>query len=182
MMNNKQDDRLKKDSDPARASRAMQDRPVTENRLISDDDRVEMFRQQFVQAALPDLPKIPGYHVCWLTTTNPRDTIQMRMRLGYQPIKPEDVPGWEYAALKTGDWVGCIGVNEMIAFKLPLDLYERYMRAVHHEAPLSEAEKLTATADAIRAQAQSMGSNVVEGSGMQDLRQSVRIPTFSEDG
>jgi hypothetical protein len=102
------DERLKKTSDPARESRAALDRAAKEARELSDDDRVEMFRQQFFQSALPDLPKIPGYHSCWLTTTNPRDSIQGRMRLGYEPIKPEDVPGWEYATIKTGEYVGMV--------------------------------------------------------------------------
>ena len=62
------DERLKKIADPARQSRASQNREVTENREVSDDDRVEMFRHQFFQSALPDLPKIDGYHTCWLTT------------------------------------------------------------------------------------------------------------------
>ena len=102
------DERLKKSADRSRDNREMSDRAVTENREISDDERVEMFRQQFFQSALPDLPKIPGYHTCWLTTTNPRDSIQGRMRLGYHPVKPEDVPGWEYATMKTGEWQGFI--------------------------------------------------------------------------
>jgi len=52
-------------------------------------------------------------------------------RAGYEPIKPEDVPGWEYATLKTGDWAGFIGVNEMLAFKLPMDLYGKYKMLVN---------------------------------------------------
>jgi len=51
--------------------------------------------------------------------------------MGYEPIKPEDVPGWEYATLKTGDWAGFIGVNEMLAFKLPMDLYGKYKMLVN---------------------------------------------------
>jgi hypothetical protein len=137
------DERLKKSAGEGRESRAMQIVHVTENRAISDDERVEMFRQQFHQSSLPDLPKLDGWHVCWLTTTNPRDSIHMRIRLGYEPVKPEDVPGWEYATLKTGDWAGFIGVNEMLAFKLPISLYEKYMREAHHDAPLREEEKLT---------------------------------------
>ena len=113
------DERLKKSAGQTRENRAMTDRASSQNRAISDDERVEMFRQQFHQSSLPDLPKIDGWHLCWLTTTNPRDSIQMRIRLGYEPVKPEDVPGWEYATLKTGDWTGFIGVNEMLAFKLP---------------------------------------------------------------
>ncbi len=120
------DERLKKSADN-RESREITDRPVIENRAISETERVEMFRQQFFQSALPDLPKLPGWHTCWLTTTNPRDSIQARLRLGYEPIKPEEVPGWEYASIKQGEWQGFIGVNEMLAFKLPLSLYQAYM-------------------------------------------------------
>ena len=166
------DERLKKTKDVGREDRAMEDRAVTENREVSDDDRLAMFRQQFFQAALPDLPNIPGYHVCWLTTTNPRDTINMRMRLGYEPVKPEDIPGWEASTVKSGEWQGLIGVNEMLAFKLPLSLYEKYMQEAHHDAPTRELEKLSDTADFLQQQAESSGSYLVEGDGMQDMRQS----------
>ena len=165
------DERLKKSADDTRTNRVMQDRPVVENRELSDDERVEMFRQQFFQSALPDLPKIPGWHTCWLTTTNPRDAIQARMRLGYQPIKPEDVPGWEYATMKTGDWVGFIGVNEMLAFKLPIGLYEKYMHEAHHAAPLREEEKLTDTAEFLEQQARASKSGLTLGEGNSELGQ-----------
>lgn len=165
------DERLKKNSGEGREDRAMDNRAVTENREISDDDRLDMFRQQFFQAALPDLPKIPGYHVCWLTTTNPRDTVNMRMRLGYEPVKPEDIPGWEATSIKTGEWTGFIGVNEMLAFKLPISLYEKYMQEAHHDAPLRELEKLTDTAEFMKQQAENSGTTLFEGDGMQDLRQ-----------
>lgn len=174
------DERLKKTAGEDRLQRSSKDRNVTENREISDEDRVAMFRQQFWQSALPDLPKIPGYHVCWLTTVNPRDTIQARIRLGYEPIMASEVPGWEYASMKTGDYVGMIGVNEMLAFKLPMSLYERYMYEAHHAMPLEEEGKLQDTADMIREQAQRSGANVTMGDGMQDLRQRVPDPVFSE--
>lgn len=163
------DERLKKSAEN-RESRAVADRPATENRAVTDDERVEMFRQQFFQSALPDLPKLPGWHLCWLTTTNPRDSIQARLRLGYEPVKPEDVPGWEYASIKTGEWSGFIGVNEMLAFKLPMSLYERYMREAHHDAPNREEEKLTDTAEFMEQQARASGSKIYEGDGMGDLR------------
>jgi len=165
------DERLKKSAGESRESRAMQDRPVTQNREISDDERVEMFRQQFFQSSLPDLPKIPGWHMCWLTTTNPRDSIQMRMRLGYEPVKPEDVPGWEYATLKTGDWAGFIGVNEMLAFKLPTSLYEKFMQEAHHNAPLREEEKLTDTAEFLEQQARASKSKLQIGEGNLEMGQ-----------
>lgn len=165
------DERIKRNvGDDNKANREMTNRAVTDEREISDEVRLEMFRQQFTQAALPDLPKIPGYHVCWLTTTNPRDTINMRMRLGYEPVKPEDIPGWESTAIKSGEWTGFIGVNEMLAFKLPTALYERFMNEAHHEAPLRELEKLTDTADFLKQQAESSNSRLVEGDGIQDMR------------
>ena len=159
------DERLKKSAGDLRTSRAMEDRAVTQNREITEDERVEMFRQQFFKSSLPDLPKLPGWHTCWLTTTNPRDSIQNRIRLGYEPVKPEDVPGWEYATLKTGDWQGFIGVNEMLAFKLPLSLYERYMQEAHHDAPMREEEKLTETAEFLEQQARASKSKLVVGEG-----------------
>ena len=165
------DERLKKSAGEDRENRAMKDRTVTQNREISDDERVEMFRQQFFQSSLPDLPKIPGWHMCWLTTTNPRDSIQMRMRLGYEPVKPEDVPGWEYATLKTGDWAGFIGVNEMLAFKLPISLYEKFMLEAHHNAPLREEEKLTDTAEFLEQQARSSKSKLQIGEGNKEMGQ-----------
>jgi len=174
------DERLKKTSDPARESRAALDRVAKEARELSDDDRVEMFRQQFFQRALPDLPKIPGYHSCWLTTTHPRDSIQGRMRLGYEPVKPEDVPGWEYATIKTGEYVGMIGVNEMLAFKLPMRLYETYMREAHFAAPLREDEKLQAMVDQMKDGIMAAGGAIIEGDGMRDLRQAPGEAVFTD--
>lgn len=171
------DERLKKHVGKGRTNRAMEDRNVTENRTLSDDERVEMFRQQFFQSSLPDLPNIDGYHVCWLTTTNPRDSIQMRIRLGYEPVKPEDVPGWEYATLKTGDWVGFIGINEMLAFKLPISLYEKYMREAHHDAPMREEEKLTETAEFLESQARASKSRLSMGDGNMEIGED-REPMF----
>ena len=159
------DERLNKSAGTNRNNRAMTDRAVTQNREVTEDERVEMFRQSFFQSSLPDLPKLPGWHCCWLTTTYPRDSIQMRIRLGYEPVKPEDVPGWEYATLKTGDWQGFIGVNEMLAFKLPLSLYEKYMTEAHHDAPMREEEKLTDTADFLEQQAKSSKSRLTVGDG-----------------
>jgi hypothetical protein len=165
------DERVKKSAGDARESRAVEDRTKTESRELSDDERVEMFRHQFFQSSLPDLPMIPGWHMCWLTTTNPRDSIQTRIRLGYQPVKAEDVPGWEYATLKTGDWQGFIGVNEMLAFKLPMSLYLKFMQEAHHDAPLREEEKLTDTAEFMAQQASASKSRLIQGDGTQELVQ-----------
>ena len=102
------------------------------NWKITESKRAKMFQHsQFT--SLPNLPELPGWHMCWLTTTNPRDTIQMRIRLGYEPVKLEDAPGWESFIIETGDWQGFIGFNEMLAFKLPISLYEKFMKEANHD-------------------------------------------------
>lgn len=174
MTNSTDDERLKKtefDIVGRRESRRSQDRQVTENREVSEDDRLEMFRNQLFNDALPDLPEIPGYHMCWLTTQNPRDPIHRRMQLGYEPVRPDEIPGMEYASIKTGEWTGFIGVNEMLAFKLPLSLYQKFMQEAHHDAPLREEDKLAEVADSIREQAERAGSTMYEGDGLSEMRE-----------
>ncbi len=175
-MTNNEDSRLKKTADfdvvSRRDTRRAQDRSVTESRETTEDDRLEMFRNQLFNDALPDLPNIPGYHVCWLTTTNPRDPIHRRMQLGYEPVKPEEVPGMEYASLKTGEWVGFIGVNEMLAFKLPDSLYQAFMREAHYDAPMREEAKLAEVAEIMKQQAERAGAAIIEADGMQEMRSS----------
>ena len=170
-MTNSTDERLKKELGVGRQSREMEDRQVLENREVTDDDRLEMFRAQLFNDALPDLPNIPGYHMCWLTTTNPRDPIHRRIQLGYEPIKASEVPGMEFASIKTGEWSGMIGVNEMIAFKLPETLYQRFMQEAHHDAPLREENKLAETAEIMRQQAEGSGSTLFEGDGLMEMRE-----------
>lgn len=166
------DERIRKSAGESRRTRAVVDRTATQNRELSEDERVEMFRQQFHQSALPDLPKIPGWHVCWLTTSNSRDPIHNRMRLGYVPVKPEDLPGYDYVTLKTGEYEGMIGVNEMLAFKLPMSLYEKFMQHAHHTAPMNEEEKLTDTTEYMEQEARASKSRIETYDGMDDIGQS----------
>ena len=158
----------KKTSTDSRASRAA----TPESRLprnLSDDERKLAYRQAMYQSALPDLPPIPGFHVCWLTTSNPRDPIAGRIRMGYELIKPEELPGLQYETLKNGEYAGWVGVNEMVAAKLPLDLYQSYMAASHHEMPAQEESKLAETAKQIKRQAEQMGANVSIGDGLSSI-------------
>ena len=173
MTEERMDDRLKRDHGDSRRSRGAEDRHVTENREMTDDERLEMFRMQLYNDALPNIPDIPGFHVCWLTTTNKNDTIQQRLRLGYQLIRAEDVPGMDLVTQKTGEYAGCIAVNEMIAAKLPMSLYQRYMQEAHYDAPLREEEKLAETAELMREQAERSGGRLLEGDGMSEMREYV---------
>lgn len=139
----RQDTRLHRKESSVRAGRAAKDRRATQDRALSDEERIDEFRMAHFQSALPDLPKIRGYHMCWLTTTNPRDPIHTRLRMGYQLVRAEEIPGWDHSSIKSGEYDGFIGVNEMIAAKLPLKLYEAYMKEAHYTRPLQEEENLT---------------------------------------
>lgn len=177
------DERLSKQTVNTRKSKASQDRQVTEDREATDAERLAMFRAAHAQAALPDIPPIPGFHVVWLTSTNSKDSLQMRARQGYIPVENQDVKGFEFTADKGGLTDGLIRVNEMVAFKLPMHLYNLYMRENHHHAPAREETKLTDTSQQVKQQATAMKSRVDEGDGVEALRllESVPVPDFSEE-
>lgn len=178
------DARLSKQTVNTRKSRASQNRQVTEDREQTDAERLELFRASTAQAALPDIPPIPGFHVIWLASNNPRDSLQMRQRQGYTPVTPEDVKGFEFVTdNQGGKQDGLIRVNEMVAYKLPMSLYNLYMRENHHYKPAAEETKLTDAVTAVRRNAQAQGADVDEGDGVEALRQkldSVPVPDFSE--
>ena len=89
--------RIKRDLDDRLADRAQQ----TVDRMSETDDsdskskreRVAAFRDKWQNSALPDLPNgvIPGFHLCWLSTTNNYDSIDKRMALGYEPVKAAEL-------------------------------------------------------------------------------------------
>jgi hypothetical protein len=62
-----------------------------------------------------------------------------------------------------------VGVNEMLAFKLPMSLYQKFMQEAHHDAPLREENKLAETAEIMREQAARAGAKLIEGDGMTDM-------------
>lgn len=153
----------------SRADRADKERVVTQDREITDEERLDLLRQSYFQSALPDLPKIPGYHTCWLTTQNPRDPIHGRIRLGYQLLQASDVPGWEYAGLKGGEWDGVLGVNEMLAAKIPVHLFEKFMATLHHEQPLFEEMAIKAKGEQKQEEAAALGAAIIPEQGQRIL-------------
>lgn len=172
----------------SRGKRSQKDRAQTEDRELTDAERVDMLKRSLFQAALPDLPKIPGYHVLWLTTANPRDPIHGRLRLGYTLLKAEDVPEFATLATKGGDFAGCIMVNEMIAAKLPIHLYEAFMRECHFDSPMQQEESIYNEAMNVSEQAAQaarrggrMKAPIIEA-GTEDMAMADREPpSFSED-
>ncbi len=161
--------------------REAQEREVTEDREITEAERLEFFRESLQQSVLPDLPRLDGYHVCWLSTTHQRDTIAYRMRLGYTLIRVSELPGWGGGSIKEGDLQGVVSVNEMVAAKIPMRLYNLMMQHVHHTLPLEEEGKLTARIDLLKQAAHSRGTAVDEGDGTANVVQRARpMPELTE--
>jgi hypothetical protein len=150
-------------------------REALDNRDRSEDAIFADFMDSFDESALPDLPIMPGYHLFWATTMNQHDSPARRARMGYTPIRVDELPGWEGSSAKAGEYAGCVVVNEMVAMKIPISLYNRYMKKLHHDMPLEEDQKLTSTIDMLREEAEAKGSRIVEvGDGTASIVQGAR--------
>lgn len=175
------DSRLKRTVSESRSDRRAHERRLSEDRQLSDSDRREAYRKGLYQSHLPDLPPIKGYHVCWLTTTNPKDSVAARMRLGYELIKAAEIPGFEFANVKTGEYSGCVGINEMLAAKLPLHLYEDYMAISHYEQPLEEEGAIVAEVLKQAEATHGLIGNVKLEEGTAQLGKGPGAPRFAEE-
>lgn len=153
--------RIKRDLDDRLEARVAE---VKERMTAGDDDikrreRIDAFRDKWQNSALPDLPKdaIPGFHLCWLSTTNQYDSIDKRIALGYEPVKAAELgKGFEtLGKMSSGKFEGCVSCNEMVLFKIPEEVYQEVMRMLHLEDPLEHQRNITA----------SVRSNSQEGKG-----------------
>lgn len=138
---------------------------------MSEDEIEEFLRNEFTTQVLPACPQIPGYHTCWLSTTNQYDTIPYRMRLGYTPVTADDVPMFRSTTVKTGEYSGMIGVNEMLLFKVPETIYQKLMRIFHHDRPNEEEERLRANLELMQGGELSKGRQLVTevGDGTEEM-------------
>jgi len=161
--------RIKRDLDDRLADRVQE----TKERIAAEDpdnkskrERAEAFRDKWQNSALPDLPAgiIPGFHLCWLSTTNNYDSIDKRVALGYEPVKASELgKGFEgLGKMSSGKFEGCVSCNEMVLFKLPEEIYQEVMRMMHLEDPLDHQRNITA---AVRNTAQEGkgGRSILEG-------------------
>lgn len=139
------DDRLVNRNDKGARSSRGDERVSTESALASSEARRKMFRE-FAQEALPSPPPMPGWHYLWLSTTNQYDPIHKRLRMGYELVKAEELPGFESYKVGNGQFEGCVSVNEMILAKIPDEVYQDIMAVYHHELPMEEEERLRTNA------------------------------------
>lgn len=169
------DARLRKSD---RVERASADLARTDNdgTAYAASERRRMLRAEYTQEVLPKSPELPGWHTCWLTTNSQYDSIQKRMRLGYVPVKAEEIPGFEHLHMKSGEYPGCIACNEMILFKIPTDVYQEIMAEFHHHMPLESEQGL-------KQDALSQGAAIESEKGAEDgfahLAKSGRVPFFA---
>ena len=177
------DSRLKKTLNAGgRESRSSQDlsRAAPEEAFISKQERRKMWSDEWTQSALPKVPDIPGWHLCWLSTTNGYDSIDKRMRLGYVPVKADELPGFDNYRVKAGEDIGFIACNEMRLYKLPMEVYQEVMTQMHHEAPMEEADKVQVQIEQLQGNRDSSGRSLgsVEGEGFGNLNRNVPTPVF----
>lgn len=176
------DDRLKKSAaTPVRGDRAEEDSSRTQNdgTALSMEERRRMLRSEWMQEVLPTPPVVPGWHFCWLSTTNSSDPIHKRMQKGYEPVKVSEIPGFAQYGVTQGEFDGCIACNEMLLFKIQEELYQDLMLYFHYELPNGEEEMLRNNAREAVAGQDSDGRNLGEVEGFDSLARRVRPPTFA---
>jgi hypothetical protein len=172
--------RIKRDLEDRLADRIQE----TKERMAAADpasdskrERAEAFRDRWQNNALPDIPGgvIPGFHLCWLSTTNNYDSIDKRMALGYEPVKAAELgKGFEtLGKMSSGKFEGCVSCNEMVLFKLPEELYQEAMRLMHLEDPLEYQRNITAS---VRNTAQEGkgGRSILEGGVLEMEKEAAR--------
>ncbi len=176
--------RLKKSLNAGgREDRSSEDasRSAPEEKFISTQERRKMWSEEWTQSALPKLPNMDGWHLCWLSTTNSYDSIDKRIRLGYVPVKSDELPDFENYKVKSGEHVGYISCNEMLLFKLPMDIYQEVMTEMHHDQPREQAEKIKIQQENLQGR-DSSGKPLlmVEGEGFGTIEQQPnKLPVFS---
>jgi hypothetical protein len=160
--------RIKRDLDDRLEDRVAE---VKQRTTANEDDikrreRLEAFRDKWQNSALPDLPKdaIPGFHLCWLSTTNQYDSIDKRLALGYEPVKAAELgKGFEsLGKMSSGKFEGCVSCNEMVLFKLPEEIYQEVMRMLHLEDPLEHQRNITANVRSTSQEGKG-GRSILEG-------------------
>lgn len=155
-------------------------RATTQDERVEAEQRSTDFRSEWVHEALPTPPEIPGFHLCWLSTTNSYDPIHRRIRMGYSPVKVEEVPGLEVYKVHSGEHTGYVSVNEMLLFKIPMERYQQIMAEFHHHMPREEESKIRENVERLQeATKDSQGQTLIRPEeGISELGRARKVPTF----
>lgn len=167
MANIDSDERIAKraDNGQTRRGRPSLDRNITENRQSTDSvrraERNAMLRD--VNTLLPPAPDMPGYHTFWATTTNQKDPIEGRQRMGYEFVARSELPDFCLNSQKSGELTeDRIMVNEMVLMKLPEELWHEDMMYKHHDLPTESIQNLK---DSVRIGQDGRGRQVAYSGG-----------------
>lgn len=174
------DDRIVKKADAGSRNVRQDSRETADDALSTSQERRRMFRE-FSQEALPTPPSKPGWHYIWLSTTNQYDPIYKRVKMGYTPVKAEEVPGFDHYRSKSGEYEGCVSMNEMILFQIPQEIYQEIMEEYHYHRPMEEEERIRANAiEAIKdSGGKRLGGFDKDDEGFNSLSSNVKIPVFN---
>lgn len=164
----------------ARTDRSSADEQRTnkDGTALTLEERRKMLRSEWLQEVLPTPPAVPGWHYCWLSTTNSTDPIYKRIQRGYQPVKALEIPGFLQYKVDGGEFEGCVACNEMLLFKIEEELYQDLMAYFHHELPMEEEQMLRNNAVDNLQRQDSNGRELGEIEGFDSLARRVRTPTF----
>ena len=162
----------------ARADRAVEDVKRVEGSSMAD--KIRAIREGWSDNILPSrIDGDPAFHYCWLSTTNQSDPVYRRLQLGYELVRADELPLMALQnRVPSGEFEGCISINEMILAKIPNELYQEIMAINHYERPLQEEELLRANMELDEADSDGHRLGQVYGDGIQNLGQRVRRPVF----
>jgi hypothetical protein len=181
------DDRTRRDNAPSVRGdfSARQDADRTsQTGLMSTDELDQFLRDEFDQVALPNPPKMPGYHFCWMTTTSSYDSIAKRQRLGYTAVRRSELPGFDPSNGKDLEqYEGFITCNEMVLHKVPEERYQGIMKYFHSTRPAEDTQAILAKikeGNAANRDTSGKALGSVEGDGLHSLAQSEAVLARAE--
>lgn len=145
---------------------------------LTMDERKALLRREWEADLLPSIEDPNGYwHYCWLSTTNNTDPIYRRLKLGYELVKYEVMSTLGIQnQITSGEFVGCVSINEMILARIPQELYREIMTINHHERPMTEEELLKANSVMDEEDSEGNRLGMAFGDGINRLGENRRAP------
>lgn len=161
-----------------RADRSDEDKQKISGSSI--EEKLRIIREGWSDNILPStIDGDPAYHYCWLSTTNQSDPIYRRLHIGYELVRANELPGLALQnRVPSGEFEGCISINELILAKIPNELYQELMSINHYERPMQEEELLRANMELDEVDSSGRHLGETYGDGIKNLAQRVRRPVF----
>lgn len=145
---------------------------------VSDAEFEALVRDEFENVSLAAPPEMPGFHLCWLTTTSQYDSLQRRQRIGYVPVQRSELPRFDPSnGVALANYEGVITCNEMVLHKIEDRRYQMIMNLYHHKRPLESEEVILEKIKSAGGEADSNGRSLVKdeiGDGITTLERSVK--------